>query len=307
MDKRAIIDIGSNSLRLVIYNICKNSKFRIIYETKQTIRLGSYLTDENYLLEEGVNIALSVLDNFKKICENYSVIDIYTVATEAIRKSINKEDVCTRIEKDLGLKVNILSGKEEAKYGYLSVKNSMIYKDAVLLDLGGSSMEISLMENGELIDSISFPLGCIPLTAKFNNLETKQKAQELNLFINDKLNSISWIKKNNKFNVIGIGGIAKHIGLVSKENEDYPKELLHGYSIDKKEISEIYYKFLNLSMDERFNVRGLSKKRAEIFAAPLGAILTILEYLNSEVFIINALGLREGIIYEMLENSLSLK
>lgn len=307
MDKRAIIDIGSNSLRLVIYNICKNSKFRIIYETKQTIRLGSYLTDENYLLEEGVNIALSVLDNFKKICENYSVIDIYTVATEAIRKSINKEEVCTRIEKDLGFKVNILSGKEEAKYGYLSVKNSMIYKDAVLLDLGGSSMEISLMEDGELIDSISFPLGCIPLTAKFNNLETKQKAQELNLFINDKLNNISWIKKNNKFNVIGIGGIAKHIGLVSKENEDYPKELLHGYSINKKEISEIYYKFLNLSMDERFNVRGLSKKRAEIFAAPLGAILTILEYLNSEMFIINSLGLREGIIYEMLENSLSLK
>ena len=305
MDKRAIIDIGSNSLRLVIYNICKNSKFRIIYETKQTIRLGSYLTDENYLLEEGVNIAISVLDNFKKICENYSVIDIYTVATEAIRKSINKEDVCTRIEKDLGLKVNILSGKEEAKYGYLSVKNSMIYKDAVLLDLGGSSMEISLMEDGELIDSISFPLGCIPLTAKFNNLETKQKAKELNLFINDKLNNISWIKKNNKFNVIGIGGIAKHIGLVSKENEDYPKELLHGYSINKKEISEIYYKFLNLSMDERFNVRGLSKKRAEIFAAPLGAILTILEYLNSEMFIINSLGLREGIIYEMLENSLN--
>ena len=242
MDIRAIIDIGSNSLRLAIYNICKNSKFRIIYETKQTIRLGSYLTDENYLLEEGVNIALSVLDNFKKICENYSVIDIYTVATEAIRKSINKEDVCTRIEKDLGLKVNILSGKEEAKYGYLSVKNSMIYKDAVLLDLGGSSMEISLMENGELIDSISFPLGCIPLTSKFNNLETKQKAKELNLFINDKLNNISWIKKNNKFNVIGIGGIAKHIGLVSKENKDYPKELLHGYSINKKEISEIYYK-----------------------------------------------------------------
>ena len=305
MERRAIIDIGSNSLRLVIYNICKNSKFRIIYETKQTIRLGSYLTDENYLLEEGVNIAISVLDNFKKICENYSVIDIYTVATEAIRKSINKEDVCTRIEKDLGLKVNILSGKEEAKYGYLSVKNSMIYKDAVLLDLGGSSMEISLMEDGELIDSISFPLGCIPLTAKFNNLETKQKAKELNLFINDKLNNISWIKKNNKFNVIGIGGIAKHIGLVSKENEDYPKELLHGYSIDKKEISEIYYKFLNLSMDERFNVRGLSKKRAEIFAAPLGAILTILEYLNSEIFIINSLGLREGIIYEMLENSLN--
>ena len=345
MDKRAIIDIGSNSLRLVIYNICKNSKFRIIYETKQTIRLGSYLTDENYLLEEGVNIAISVLDNFKKICENYSVIDIYTVATEAIRKSINKEAAILTIDGVgewatttygigennkitlmkqmnfpdsigllysaftyyLGFKVNILSGKEEAKYGYLSVKNSMIYKDAVLLDLGGSSMEISLMEDGELIDSISFPLGCIPLTAKFNNLETKQKAQELNLFINDKLNNISWIKKNNKFNVIGIGGIAKHIGLVSKENEDYPKELLHGYSINKKEISEIYYKFLNLSIDERFNVRGLSKKRAEIFAAPLGAILTILEYLNSEVFIINALGLREGIIYEMLENSLSLK
>lgn len=297
---RAIIDIGSNSLRLIIYGINDNSTFKIINEFKKTIRLGSYLTKDNYLTDGGIDIALNVLSNFKMICENYKVTDTYVVATEAVRRAINRVDVCNKIKRELGFDVNILSGKEEARYGYLAIKNSMIEKSAILLDLGGSSMEITLMENGELKESISLSLGCIPLTKMFNNIETEEKNIELKSFINNKLEEIPWIKKNNKMNVIGIGGIAKHIGRVSKGDKNYPKQLLHSYSMTKAEISQIYEEFLKLSIDKRFDLKGLSRSRADIFAAPLGAILVILEYLNSEKYIISAVGLREGIIYESL-------
>ena len=297
---RAIIDIGSNSLRLIIYGINDNSTFKIINEFKKTIRLGSYLTKDNYLTDGGIDIALNVLSNFKMICENYKVTDTYVVATEAVRRAINRVDVCNKIKRELGFDVNILSGKEEARYGYLAIKNSMIEKSAILLDLGGSSMEITLMENGELKDSISLSLGCISLTNMFNNIETEEKNIELNSFIKNKLEEIPWIKKNNKMNVIGIGGIAKHIGRVSKGDKNYPKQLLHSYSMTKAEISQIYEEFLKLSIDKRFDLKGLSRSRADIFAAPLGAILVILEYLNSEKYIISAVGLREGIIYESL-------
>ena len=298
MERRAIIDIGSNSVRLIIYRIKGDSTFKVINEAKRTIRLGSYLREDDYLSESGLNILLKVLKVFKDICKRYEVLEIYVVATEAIRRSINKYDVCNKIKLDLGLEVNILSGLEEAKYGYLAIKNSMLEKNAVLLDLGGSSMEITLMENGEFKETISLPLGSIPLTKMFNNLESKEMEIELNKFIYDRLQEISWLKKNNNLNVIGIGGIAKHIGRVSKGNEDYPKELLHNYSMTRDEISKIYAKFLKLPIKERSNFKGLSKKRAEIFAAPLGAILVILKYFDSEKYIISAIGLREGIIYE---------
>ena len=298
MERRAIIDIGSNSVRLIIYRIKGDSTFKVINEAKRTIRLGSYLREDDYLSESGLNILLKVLKVFKDICKRYEVLEIYVVATEAIRRSINKYDVCNKIKLDLGLEVNILSGLEEAKYGYLAIKNSMLEKNAVLLDLGGSSMEITLMENGEFKETISLPLGSIPLTKMFNNLESKEMEIELNKFIYDRLQEISWLKKNNNLNVIGIGGIAKHIGRVSKGNEDYPKELLHNYSMTRDEIYKIYIEFLKLPMSERSKFKGLSKKRAEIFAAPLGAILVILKYFDSEKYIISAIGLREGIIYE---------
>lgn len=300
MGIKAIIDIGSNSVRLIIYEINGGSTFKVLNEEKRTIRLGSYLTESDYLADNGLDILLNVLRVFKNICERYDVGEIYVVATEAIRRSVNKHDICNKVKLDLGLKVNILSGLEEAKYGYLAIKNSMIEKDAILLDLGGSSMEITLMENGKLKETISLPLGSIPLTKMFNNLESKEKEIELNKFICDKLNEIAWLKKNNELNVIGIGGIAKHIGRVSKGDEDYPKELLHNYSMTRDEISKIYVEFLKLPMNERSEFKGLSKKRAEIFAAPLGAILLMLKYFNSEKFIISAIGLREGIIYEKL-------
>ena len=298
MERRAIIDIGSNSVRLIIYRIKGDSTFKVINEAKRTIRLGSYLREDDYLSESGLNILLKVLKVFKDICKRYEVLEIYVVATEAIRRSINKYDVCNKIKLDLGLEVNILSGLEEAKYGYLAIKNSMLEKNAVLLDLGGSSMEITLMENGEFKETISLPIGSIPLTKMFNNLESKEMEIELNKFIYDRLQEISWLKKNNNLNVIGIGGIAKHIGRVSKGDEDYPKELLHNYSMTRDEISKIYAEFLKLPIKERSNFKGLSKKRAEIFAAPLGAILVILKYFDSEKYIISAIGLREGIIYE---------
>lgn len=300
MGIKAIIDIGSNSVRLIIYEINGDSTFKVLNEEKRTIRLGSYLTESDYLADNGLHILLNVLRVFKNICERYEVGEIYVVATEAIRRSVNKHYICNKVKLDLGLKVNILSGLEEAKYGYLAIKNSMIEKDAILLDLGGSSMEITLMENGKLKETISLPLGSIPLTKMFNNLESKEKEIELNKFIYDKLNEIAWLKKNNGLNVIGIGGIAKHIGRVSKGDEDYPKELLHNYSMTRDEISKIYVEFLKLPMNERNEFKGLSKKRAEIFAAPLGAILLMLKYFNSEKFIISAIGLREGIIYENL-------
>ena len=300
MNRRAIIDIGSNSVRLIIYNINEHSNFEVINEAKETIRLGSYLTENNYLIDDGIEIAINVLKRFKIICERYEVVEINVVATEAIRRAINRIDICNRVEAELGLNINILSGKEEARYGYLAVKNSMREKDDILLDLGGSSMEITLMENGKLKETISLPLGCIPLTKMFNNIESNDENIELEKFINNKLDEISWLVKNNKMNVIGIGGIAKHIGRVVKKDKNYPKELLHDYSMTIEEVSKIYSNFLKLSINERDNFKGLSKKRSEIFAAPLGAILVILRYFNSEKFIISALGLREGIIYEKI-------
>ena len=291
MERNAIIDIGSNSVRLIIYKINGDSTFKVLNEAKRTIRLGSYLTENEYLADSGVDILLNVLREFKGICERYEVVEIHVVATEAIRRAINKYDICNKIKVYLELEVNILSGWEEAKYGYLAIKNSMIEKDAILLDLGGSSMEITLMENGEIKDTVSLPLGSISLTKMFNNLESKYNESELNKFIYDKLDEISWLKKNNELNVIGIGGIAKHIGRVSKGDEDYPKELLHNYSMTRDEISKIYVEFLKLPMNKRSEFKGLSKKRAEIFAAPLGAILLILKYFNSEKFIISAIGL----------------
>lgn len=303
MKRRAIIDIGSNSVRLVIYDVNTNSTFKIIDKEKQTIRLGSYLTEDNCLTDEGIGLAINVLTNFKLICESYKVIDTYVVATEAIRRATNREYVCNIVKRELGIEINILSGKEEARYGYLAIKNSMIENDAILLDLGGSSMEITLMKNGELRETISFPLGCIPLTNMFNNIETEEKSIELNLFIYGKLEEIPWLKKNNKMNVIGIGGIAKHIGRVSKGDKKYPLHLIHNCSITKNEISQMYNNFFKLSMDERANFKGLSKKRVDIFAAPLGAILAILDYLNSEKFIVSIEGVREGIIYESVIKS----
>ena len=98
MGIKAIIDIGSNSVRLIIYKINGDSTFKVLNEAKRTIRLGSYLTESDYLADSGLDILLNVLKEFKGICERYEVLEIYVVATEAIRRSINKHHICNKIK-----------------------------------------------------------------------------------------------------------------------------------------------------------------------------------------------------------------
>ena len=298
MKRRAIIDIGSNSLRLIIYEVSVDLEVDVITQGKKTIRLGSYLTKDNYLSDDGIEMAIKVLNNFKIMCGKYDVVSTKVVATEAMRRAKNKEDICNKIKEKLDYDVRILTGEQEAWYGYLAIRNSMEIEDAILLDVGGSSMEISLMKDGALKQTICLPLGCIALTKMFNNIENFTDEIYLNKYIQNTLKAIPWLEENSQLNVIGIGGIAKHIGRVSKGDKDYPIADLHDYSMTIEEILGIKKEFFSLPMEKRSEFKGLSKQRSEIFAAPLRAILTILQYINSERYIINSLGLREGIICE---------
>ena len=163
----AVIDIGSNSMRVLVYEIYENNSFKIIDEEKRMTRLGQFINEANNLSKEGIQKLLVTLEFFKILCEKNNVSELIVVATEAVRRANNKNEILALVKEKININIRILSGLEESAYGYTTIKATMDITDALLVDIGGSSMEITLVKDKEISNGISLPLGSIPLTKLF--------------------------------------------------------------------------------------------------------------------------------------------
>lgn len=156
VQKHAMIDIGSNSIRLVMIGIDRDYFFKELLNFKAVARLSNYIDQNEQLSRAGVNVLLSVLKRFKSIIEreaNVSVVDAF--ATAAMRKARNRDAVLRRVRKETGINVRLLSGLKEAYYGYLAVVNATYVENGMTIDIGGGSTEVTMFRNRQLIHAHS--------------------------------------------------------------------------------------------------------------------------------------------------------
>lgn len=302
MKKIAVIDIGSNSIRLVIVKINKNNYFNIVDDFKETVRLGKDMTPHGELNPARVEKAIETLTFFKYIYKAHGVTEIITVATEAVRKASNQIEFINRVKLELDIEIKILTGIEEAYYDYFANINSMDISDALLMDIGGSSTELILLENRTIKASISLPFGAINLTDKFNlskSMDSKTE-KDLKSYILTFYKKILWLKKAKNIPIIGIGGTMRNIGKISKKRCNYPIDNLHNYHTTLQEVIEIYSIVKSLDSIDRKKIKGLSKERADIFLGAITAVVTLFQFLNLKELYVSGCGLREGIIYEYI-------
>ncbi|EKQ51334.1 MULTISPECIES: exopolyphosphatase [unclassified Clostridium] len=302
MKNIAVIDIGSNSMRVLVYELYENNSFKIIDEEKRMTRLGQFIDKSNNLSKEGIQKLIVTLEFFKILCEKNNVVEIIVVATEAIRRADNKNEILSLVKEKLDLDIRILSGIEESAYGYLTIKSTMDINNALLIDIGGSSMEITLVKDKKIVQGISLPLGSIPLTKlfPFDGPADKYIISEFKNFIDKEFDKLPWLKDAKNLPLIGIGGTARSIGKIHKKFINYPLDLLHNYSISIDEIKTIYDYVLSLDMNQKTKLKGLPKERADIFTAPFSALVALMNYCSCPLLKISQYGIREGVLYERL-------
>ncbi|WP_423780793.1 Ppx/GppA phosphatase family protein, partial [Dialister succinatiphilus] len=165
MERIAIIDLGSNSIRFVIMQIGAHGSYKLIYQEKKSIRLAEGMTlDSRQLTEEAQQRALQCLTVYAHIMAVQKVKKILAVATAAVRNAVNGASFLKRVHLNTGIPMTIISGKAEAALGFSGVAHTIDRRDFLLFDLGGASVEISLVKNKKRVHSISIPLGAVTLT-----------------------------------------------------------------------------------------------------------------------------------------------
>lgn len=304
MNRVAIIDIGSNSLKLIMADIYDNKFFQISYEKKIKLRLSNYKNRADDITALGIKKLSSSLEDLKKICTLYKCNRIIAVATETLRKSRNGKEIIDSLKESLNLDIKIISGKEEAYYGFVSSVNSTNLKDFLQIDIGGSSCEIVLVKDKKLIESISLPYGSIPNTKNFNLLDKVSKEDEdrFKRTIFKELDKYPWIKDNKNLPIIGIGGSVRAIEKILRNHAlDDIEILLDNSVISYKNINSLFNIVKKLNLDQKKEIKGMPSNRADIFVGCLILVKYIMYYINSDRLFISKFGIREGILFEYAE------
>lgn len=304
MKTLGIIDIGTNSIKLIIVEIDNNSHNEIFHKKFQT-RLSDFVERESKdLSPNGMKILFGIIFTFKKCCDDYNCDEIIAVGTESFRQIKNSAEVINNISNSLDVHIKILSPDEECYLGYISSIPTEL-SNYVHLDMGGGSVEIGLVKDKILMESISIPMGALVITNKFhikNGISNEEKSY-IQEYIYSQLNKVSWINECKNIPAIIIGGSIKTIGRIHQKKYNKTSDI-HGYELFYNDIEVLLQKVSDMSLEEIIYTTGISKSRGDILLGALIILHSLISYLQSTKVIISKFTIREGIIKDYIKNSI---
>ena len=304
MQRIAIIDIGSNSARLVISHIYKNGAYNMVYNQKEALRLSQKVDGQNLLTEEAFTSTLDTMRSFAHMCKIYQADKTIAVATAAIRNASNGPELVAKVAEQTGIQLHIISGKTEAYISYLGVINTLDVKNGIIFDLGGGSTELILFKNRQILESISLPLGAVNTTGMFNtrNEMPPNVYNDLNAFVMSRLAQYPWLKQSN-LPLIGVGGTARTVAKIIQRAKKYPATKIHNYSYPIQTFRSFFNKLCLTNLEQRKKISGLSTERSDIILAGSSIISCLLEATGAKKLITSGCGLREGLFYDYYSKS----
>lgn len=302
MKRIGLVDIGSNTVRLVLFEYNEETGLKELQNIKTPARLARYLDEDNVMAKEGIDNLLSILGSFQKISEKYDVTEIYPVATAAIRQSVNVEDILERTKNEVGMEIKVITGKEEAYYGYHAVVHTISNMDAVTIDIGGGSTELNFFENKELIHSVSLPFGVVTLKSMFfegKDHNDEDALEETEKYVKEQLKSVKWLAKR-RVPILAIGGSARNIARIHQSSVNYPIAGVHGYSMDRNDLQDVYDLLESTKSDDLDDIDGLSKDRSDIILPSAIVFKSLYDLVRAEEFKFSRKGLREGMAMSII-------
>ena len=222
-----VIDLGSNSVRLRITKILDDGQTELLRYEKEYVRLSENMGPERTLKEEPMARTLKALKDFKEIYDQFDG-EIIAVATAAVRQATNQRDFLERVEQEVGLTIQVISGKREAYLDYLGVSRTLPLENGIIIDTGGASMELILVDQGQAEETVSLPIGSVLLSQRYH-LGDQVSAADLYdavIKVDEVLSSQRWLSRARHTRVVALGGsnraLAKMYRWRLSDGEDVP-------------------------------------------------------------------------------------
>jgi exopolyphosphatase/guanosine-5'-triphosphate,3'-diphosphate pyrophosphatase len=288
----AAIDIGSNSVRLVLYRL-EGRAIWTVFNEKVLAGLGRDMATTGRLSKDGATLAMTALKRFAAVLDGVKPAQTFVAATAAVREAEDGQEFCERVAAETGLVIRVLSGEQEARYAALGVIAGMPGADGVAADLGGSSLELVGLKGGRVGRGITLPLGPFSLAN-----DGPFDADQLRETIGGRLEPAGEYSADTLY---AVGGAWRTLAQVHMGHARYPLHIVHQYVIDADEARDIAALIARSSRTALERLKGVSKKRAETLPHAALVLEGLIDRLSLKRIVLSAWGVREGLLFEALD------
>jgi len=287
----AIIDIGTNTVLLLIANKNADGSYEVLHDEAQIARLGEGIHNNPAFLDEAMQRAFKILSDYKKIIKPYNCEKVLAFGTAACRQASNAHSFVDKVSSELGIQIEIISGEKEAEIiNKAATQDFPTIENKLVLDIGGGSTEFITDSQ-----SVSLPFGSVKLTEKFLHSDppTKSEIEKLKSYVLAEIKKLNLECKN----LIATAGTPTTLSALSKNLQEYDSNIVHGSTLTLNEIMEVTNKLQSLPLKERSKLPCLPAKRADVIIAGSYILSVIVNHLNLESIYVSDHGLRYGALY----------
>lgn len=288
-----IIDIGSNSMRMVVFKKSSRFAFHLLNETKSRVKIsqGCYENGGN-LQATAMQRAFDSLKSFLNISKALKSRKTICVATSALRDAPNAKEFLNKVKNELKLNIKVINGEKEAFYGGVAALNLLHENEFATIDIGGGSTEFCFINSGKITKSISLNIGTVRIKELYFNKENKAEAK---IYILKQLKAIEQLHIKIPKTCVSIGGTARALAKTVMQKRTYPLDVIHGFTYKYKDEKEWFTKIVDVQNSEQLKDMGVKKDRFDTICEGAFIFDTILQELNFEKVITSGAGVREGV------------
>jgi exopolyphosphatase/guanosine-5'-triphosphate,3'-diphosphate pyrophosphatase len=300
--RAAVIDMGSNSFRLVVYGYEPGRFWQHVDEIREPVRVGQGMGDEALIQPERMERAVRTAAVFGSFCRAAGIEEVTAVATSAIRTARNGPELLERVREEAGFEARVIDEAEEARYGYLAVANSTTIEDGFGIDVGGGSVQVMKIEGRQLTQSASWQLGAVRVSEAFlPGDESGSKAlKALRKHVKAEVESAAWLSWGGSKppRAVGIGGTIRNLASAAERRAGLPDTDAQGYLLTRDALEELIEELASLPPQKRGGVPGIKPDRGDVILGGAVVLGALMDRCGAEALEATDAGLREGVFFE---------
>jgi len=294
-----IVDIGSNTIRIVVYSV-KDGRFECLFNEKEFVQLITYVSNGS-MRDEGMRSMIAALRKLLHLASHFHPDKIYGFATAPFRAVKDRERLTDIIRNFTGLEVETLAGEEEARLGLIGAKYQTGATDGLFVDLGGGSMEASLLKENAILHTQSIPMGCVNTSNRFVSglLPKDKELKKIKHYIDDGISAFSWLEEARGLDMYCIGGTARALGQVHQTlcGSAVPIET---YAMEARDLKRVYHDVLDMDTEGIRLMCRVCPGRIYTFVPGVAMLWRLAKAAGAEKVRLSTFGVREGFLIQRI-------
>lgn len=298
----AVIDIGSNSGRLVVFRYRDGGHLDVLEDDRVALRLARSITDGSRLADDAIERTVQALLDFRAVASGAGVAHTVAVATAAVRDVENANELVERAKVEVGIDLTIIDADEEARYGFLGAVHDLPAVDGLTMDVGGGSVEFARFRQRQLEAAWTLPFGALRASDRFLVADppTPKEQRQLTREVVAALAGTGVPTLGAAERLVGIGGTVRNLARMDRRRTEYPLPLLHGYGLPRDRLDGLARLLSERTLRQRTRLGGLNPDRADSIVGGALVVLAVMEAVGATDLLVSGRGLREGVALDAL-------